>query len=56
MYTYKVDRLGNVLESSSSYKNNIFLFYGRNKGQIFLYQTVDGESRIEVTLCIIQFG
>ena len=22
-----------------------------NKGQILLYQTVDGESRIEVTLC-----
>lgn len=27
----KVDRLGNVLESSSSYKNNIFLFYGRKQ-------------------------
>ena len=24
-----------------------------NKGQILLYQTVDGESRIEVTLCRI---
>lgn len=27
----KVDRLGNVLESSSSHKNNIFLFYGRKQ-------------------------
>ncbi len=27
-----------------------------NKGQILLYQTVDGESRIEVTLCNDTFG